>query len=206
MKIDTHIHTSHYSACGKMTADELLIAARDRELSGLIITEHMVYWPDDEWAALQQKAGDLTIFRGVEVYGADDLHYLVFGLITRLPLDRRLPLNSLADIVHAENGFIALAHPFHNQDALLPAQIEKLDGVEVMSPKMPTEALQCRCRDLARRCKAAPIAGSDAHAVPNVGRYGIELDRRVTADADLLPELWAGRFRLFAHAGNAADA
>ena len=180
-----------------MTADELLASARQAGLSGVIITEHMQYWPDDAWAALQRQAGELTVFRGVEVYGADGLHYLVFGLVSRLPLDRRLPLRTLAEIVHAEHGFIALAHPFHSQHTVLPEEISVLDGIEVMSPKMPTDALQRPCRDLAQRCQAVTIAGSDAHATPGVGMYGIELSRRVQTEVELIQELQANRFSLF---------
>lgn len=38
--IDLHTHTSHSSACGRMTAEELIEAAIDARLDGVAVTEH----------------------------------------------------------------------------------------------------------------------------------------------------------------------
>ena len=40
MITDSHIHTRHFSGDGKMTVDELFVAARKIGLSSIVITDH----------------------------------------------------------------------------------------------------------------------------------------------------------------------
>ncbi len=113
MITDSHVHTKHFSGDGKMTADELFVAARELGLESLVITEH---YDDDfphvlegpttfdlhsyyasylEWLNNAPKGLDIRL--GIELGYQPQLVNRYAGLIRELPFDSVILSNHLFD-------------------------------------------------------------------------------------------------------------
>ena len=129
---DLHIHTTAYSACSRMSPDDMAVAAKNAGLDGVCITEHNRLWNKSALESLSRKY-EITILRGMEITttGGD---ILVFGLEqeprqmwTSEAADRSrksgwpdiadrplypLPPATLKSRVDAVGGLAIAAHPF----------------------------------------------------------------------------------------------
>lgn len=202
MRLDTHVHTLiEGDKQPQLPVEELLKRASDVGLDGLIMTEHNTVRPNEEFYALREQAQDLVLFRGVEVGCADGFHYLVYGSLDFLPLVENLSPQELVQEVHAEDGFVAIAHPYRSPDDVLPGHVYRLDldGVEVKSFNLKSPVSQEKCLQLAETLNCWGIAGTDhhAHCPDRIGRLGIELERTVTTERDLVREMKEGAFTIF---------
>lgn len=186
MKYDFHIHTSHYSPCSFVKASEACKKALAAGLRGIALTEHDVWWPTADLAALQEEYPQLTLFRGSE-YAFRDQHLLIFlpdGEDERIP--RYRGILDLIDAVHQRHGIVIWAHPFR-----FGAQWEDwidaadLDGLEVWSSNMDrqTRALAER---VARRKGLRMFCNSDTHEVETIGEYFNEIPRDLKSTLDFI--------------------
>ena len=204
MIIDLHIHTSRYSSCSRLDPDELMVAAREKGLDGVCLTEHQVVWPREEAEELAARH-NLKVFRGVEVTTtAGDV--LVFGLeesVQGVPTPEEL-----SALVEAAGGIMILAHPFRgflvfgfselsmsvDQAAALPV-MSLVQGLEVCNIRV-TDQENDFARAVAQRLGLLQTGGSDAHSAEEVGACLTVFDEDLADEAALVEALKAGRFRL----------
>jgi len=86
MKIDMHVHTSKYSQCAISDADQMVSAAIEAGLDGIVLTEHNHMWNIDEINQLRERFPGFKIFNGVEVSVKDVGDILVYGVSTSCPI------------------------------------------------------------------------------------------------------------------------
>jgi hypothetical protein len=79
MKIDLHVHTRERSPCACSSTDEMILAAVDRGLDGLVITDHDRLVPTEDLAYLNAKYAPFRVFGGIEVTTRGE-HVLVLGV------------------------------------------------------------------------------------------------------------------------------
>jgi predicted metal-dependent phosphoesterase TrpH len=204
MKIDLHTHTYPASSCSNMAVEQLILAARERSLDGICLTEHNKPWDRDEVSRLRDEF-DFQIFRGMEVTTRDG-DILVFGLdepvrdiLTATELRLRLPEDSTYMIAaHPFRGFLMFGF---SQLALTP---ERAADRPVFRAVNAIEAYNCKVTqqesemafDVANRVKLPCVAGSDAHTVADVGTLFTCFDNTISTDEELIAELVAERFSL----------
>jgi predicted metal-dependent phosphoesterase TrpH len=188
MKFDLHIHTARHSPDSETDPFDLLRAALDAGLDGIVITEHDRMWTEAELDELRAAAPRLVILAGVEVTGTGG-DVLCYGITDPTALPRGIEWGPLTREVHRQGGACVAAHPNRwNQpfEKLLVDQQPELDGIEVMSNNMDPD-LRARAQDLLRRYPHfSQLGNSDSHAPWSVGCCYTEFDAVIRTPADLV--------------------
>lgn len=192
MRIDCHLHTSHYSRCSHIPAERACELAIARGLDGVVITEHHIQWPEWELDPYRRFFPELLLVSGMEVTLAEgyDVVCVCAGSLGDIPyfVDLEDLDGMLAPI--REDCFCFVAHPFRYRDAS-PPELERIldwvDGVEMMSGNILRKTprlVGTRFRPdndaryqsaLASRPHLRPVYNSDAHTEAAVGSVAGEI-------------------------------
>jgi len=168
--IDLHVHTGRYSQCAELVDPYRVAgAARQAGLSGVVLTEHDVFWQDEEIELLRRESPWIRIYRGIEV-SARGCHLVVIGIEDAALLDRGMPPDLAVEVAHAAGAAVILAHPYRDADpSLLPPDlVDTIDAVEVASTSF-TLPESLAAHRLAERHLRPKVASSDAHALSRIG-------------------------------------
>lgn len=206
MLVDLHTHTKPASDDSELTPDELIEHSKSAGLDAICFTDHDRFWDDEDIADLSRRHR-FPVFSGVELT-TEQAHLLVFGLkkyvfgMHRAPFVRR--------VVDEAGGFIIVAHPYRRHyltpegpegERYYPALnracesplFDLVDAVEVVNGRgSPVENLFSQ--DIARTLNLPGVAGSDAHAIRDIGRCTTLFERQVSNLEELITELKAGRY------------
>lgn len=188
MKYDLHVHTSRYSPCAVSSPEAVCLAAIQRGLKGIALTEHEVWWPAAEYEELRRQFPQLTIFLGVE-YAVPEGHFLVFLPNPGHHLPYLNDLQSLLTQVRRQDGVFIWAHPFR-YDRTQPTWLPHIrpDAMEVASSNMP-HAVQSLARQVAEQWRIPALQNSDAHQVRSMGRFYNEIPVSLKSNHDLVAYL-----------------
>lgn len=184
MLIDFHAHTSGISKCCRIPAPDVLKAAKEVGLDGIILTNHYhkpylkgEMTPSDfarkyvDEYLYTKKLGDemgMKVFLGIEVTmekcGA--AHLLVYGADTEFILEHPdmfdYTQKELYDLVK-ENGYaLVQAHPFRGGKTLLDLSL--LDGVEANCHPLYDATHTDRLYEVAKESGLMLTCGGDFHA------------------------------------------
>jgi predicted metal-dependent phosphoesterase TrpH len=178
MRYDLHAHSAEYSPCSAIAADELCRLATALGIDGIALTEHDLWWPPDELAALRSRYPGLALFGGME-RSCREGHFLVFlpeGADPRgtLPPDT---IQTLSPWIHDRGGLLIWAHPFRFESRRIPFWLGNvpIDGIEVTSSNMNLQ-LSDLAESVANEYGILPLSNSDAHDAESLGRYWNEFD------------------------------
>ena len=192
MRIDLHAHTSRYSACSRMTPDELVEEARRAGLDAVVLTEHNQAWEPRELATLS--GNGLLVLGGTEISCREGDCLIYAPALSGLT--RGMGLEQLAEEAHRRGGLAILAHPFRTTlERSRRYLTNPLDGLEQETcnnfGRLEREAAQA----VAHAADLLLITASDAHATDMVGCFYIELEREVSDVAGLVGEIRRGAYR-----------
>jgi len=186
MLYDFHIHTREYSDCSISSAEEMCQRAVDSGLAGIALTEHDLWRPPSETLELQHRFPELTIMRGME-HSCSEGHFLVF---LPNPENGDIPgwcsVLDLIPLVHKYGGIVIWAHPFRFSSKR-PSWLKHVqpDGMEIASSNMHRQA-EVMAKKIAAQRGILTLRNSDAHDAFIVGRYGNELDTKLTCVEDFI--------------------
>lgn len=197
---DLHVHTSRHSPCSTIAPEDAIVAAQERGLDGIALTEHEYRWPLAEIEDLKARAGcpSFPVLAGCEISTQSDDRrtgdVLVFGAV-ELP-DKPWALDEICLTVHSQGGIVIAAHPYARLvgmgDDVRSAMV---DAIEIANYRYlsaeATRRLEETCRDL----QLPAIASSDAHAVENIGSFCVGLDELVLTAEELARVIREGRCR-----------
>ncbi|MCS6863878.1 MAG: PHP domain-containing protein [Gemmataceae bacterium] len=188
MKFDLHLHTARHSPDATSDPYELVQAAIQAGLDGIVITEHDYLWTESELDELRTIAPGLVILAGIEVTGKGG-DILCYGVTNPLALPRGMEWGLLTREVHRQGGVCIAAHPHRwNQpfENILHEQAAELDGIEVMSKNMDDE-LRRQAQELLRKYpQFAQLGNSDSHEPETVGCCYTEFATAVRTMPDLV--------------------
>lgn len=215
-----HTHTAPCSHCGRMTPAELVEGLLAAGYQGCVITNHFYHgntgvdralpWADfvapyaADYAALCACAApyDLDILFGVEEGVGGGLEILCYGFspaqLAAAPELRTCGAARWHALAQRYGGLIIQAHPFRERDyietpGMLP--LDQIDGLEVFnhfnSDKNNAEAEAVA----AQHPSLLQLSGADAHTPDAVAFAGIETDRRLKTNEDLIEVLKRGQYR-----------
>jgi predicted metal-dependent phosphoesterase TrpH len=207
--IDLHTHTSYSSACGQMTAEELIESAIKAGLDGVAVTEHLVI----EGAQVAQEIArckyGFPLFCGVEANATIFGDVLVFGCARNF--EPQIPWTALRRLVTDVGGVLIPAHPFRRRARLtlwnylqkhgLPLDgqlvtmhfVQGLTAIEVCNGGNQPEENQ-EAAKLAHCLGLPGIGGSDAHSPEKVGQAATWFPGDITTDVELTTALKQGGY------------
>ena len=204
MRIDLHVHTSPRSPCSIMAPMEAACEAARLGLDGICLTEHHRLWPRQELDRLAGAAG-IRVFGGTEIT-SDQGDILVFGLSSEV--EQVTPIAELRRMVEDEGGFMIAAHPFRGFLLFGPGQLglaaehaceyvvfKHVDAVEVCNGRL-SGAENETARRVAGQLGLPGVAGSDAHALDELGRCVTVFETPVADERQLCEHLRNGAFTI----------
>lgn len=221
-KYDIHVHTRECSRCGQSSVKDTIKAYKKAGFSGVVITNHFVtgntavdrslpwqqqmqaYWSAVEDMRQYAAEQDFDLLFGIEHHYGGGMELLIYGIdydfLAAGDDLADVPVEELAERVHAYGGFIIHAHPFRIRgyiDAEAQPNAAVCDGAEVYNASnypIENEA----AATWAEQNGLLPFSGSDSHAVNSgvVGKAGMVFDRRITDEKDLARLLASGEGRM----------
>jgi predicted metal-dependent phosphoesterase TrpH len=204
MILDMHVHTKISSDATATVEEycEAIVAYRKLfPIDGFVLTEHRVIDCSIDYRSIGDKYG-VQIFQGVEVDG-DFGHILLYGVtdecLRYIDLtNRRLNDREVIRITKECGGIAIPAHPFRESlhGKALEEHKEWVAGVEIIEQLngANTEAQNARASAIVARDGLRGSGGSDAHYVNWFLKCATAFERHVETMADLVTELYAGRF------------
>ena len=186
MKVELHLHTSRYSGCAILTAEQAMWKLTECGYDAVYITEHDAVWEDRELAELRADFPRMLIFPGLErsLGSNGTTHLLVLG--TNDP--DYLAMRSAPEIIaraRDEGHLTVLAHPFRWQGgekaldcAMLP------DAIEYRTCNHGTEGARTAER-IGPSLNLPLVNAGDVHALGFVDRFWIDTDRDLGAPDDI---------------------
>ena len=210
---ETHLHTSHSSACGVSPGAEYIQAYIDQGYTGIFVTDHFFRGntaisrklPWREWVKQfcqgyeeAKNQGDklgLDVFFGWEETfdWCDD--YLIFGLdrewLFEHPEARNWARGEQYRTVKAAGGCVVQAHPFRERDYIKKIVLSTgcVDAVEIANGGNDKDSFDALALRYAKRLELPLMAGSDVHdaqIVRDGDIFGIYLDKKLESPADLV--------------------
>lgn len=185
MYIDLHVHT-RFSACSRLALEEILAHASGRGLDGVCITDHHSMRALETITPGLQPNG-LRLFVGQE-YSTEDGDFLIFGAAAALPpgMSARALLTAVAQMGAAA----VAAHPFRSQRSISEYVIrDRLCRIVESINGRNSEVANQQVEQWRRHYKLIECAGSDAHALEELGRARTSFHIPIDSTADLVHAL-----------------
>ena len=205
MLIDLHAHTWPRSHDSVLSPDDLVQRAKRAGLDAIVFTEHDTLWEEHAVREICERHHFLVL-AGVEI-STDDGHMLVFGI------DKYVfgmhHSDQLAKYVEAADGAMVAAHPYRRQMPWYIRNEEEYEQALQRAARNPAyqycqalEELNGRGSDkenafakrLCERMAMPGTAGTDSHAIQDIGRCATYFERDIRDTRDLIREIQAGRF------------
>ena len=205
MLIDLHAHTWPRSHDSVLNPDDLVVRAKKAGLDAIVFTEHDTLWDDKSVKALCEKHNFLVL-AGVEI-STDDGHMLVFGIDKYVFGMHRS--DQLAGHVRKAGGALVAAHPYRRQMPWYIRNEEEYEQALQRAAQNPAYGYCCALeelngrgsdkenafsRRLAERMGMPGTAGTDSHAIQDIGKCATYFEREIHDVRDLIREVLAGRF------------
>jgi len=170
--IDLHVHTNRYSPCAEGLKPELIPGLmKEKNLHGVIITEHDTMWNDADIDQLNNGMKDRRIYNGMEVSSANS-HFVVIGMDTGDGFFHGMPVDQILELAGKCKAAVILAHHHRMQGKGPPVDIltmpDEINAIEVAST-ITYGKNEADARMYARMKKWHTVAGSDAHHIDNIG-------------------------------------
>jgi predicted metal-dependent phosphoesterase TrpH len=198
-KIETHLHTSHSSPCGKVDADTIARLYAEAGFHGILVTDHFFHYTcrphcwnipyQDYFKVFIEgyhrlcKAAEpygLKIYRGAEVRFDENFNdYLLLDYPDELLSDPlsvfSMGLEKFSPLCRQTGALLIQAHPFRDKNT--PADPALVDGYEVKnaSPRAANNN-HLTAEFIAQHPDKLQLCGSDFHRVEDVGCGGIVTD------------------------------
>lgn len=195
-KIETHLHTTHVSKCGRLTAQEQIAGYKAAGYSAIIVTDHYNRITFDylgiDPASHTDRVGafldgykrmkeegeknGIRVFKGAELrFDESENDYLFYGWNNELLANPdevfRMGIAEFSKIARAQGALIVQAHPYRH--GCTPAIACYLDGVEVINGNPRHNSRNDRAAEYAAEFGLVTTAGSDCHRTEDIGRAGL---------------------------------
>jgi len=196
MLLELHCHSKKHSKCSQTEAQDLINYAINKDLSGLVFTDHGYLWSNEELESLRNQFGidkHFLLLSAQEV-NTDIGHVVVYG--ADKSLDGEYKLSDLR-AQYPDAAFV-WAHPFRKganppDEKLLS---KNLDAIEIFSSNHTIKENYLGLKTW-HRLKFNAVSGSDAHIADKAGLFPTIFDHPVTNIKDIAEEIKRGHCRPF---------
>lgn len=217
-KTETHMHTSEGSACGLLSAAEMVRLYAQKGYSTVFVTDHFfngntavadgIPWKQRiqryllGWrnAAAECKRHGMTALFGVE-YTYRGMDFLTYGLppewFAEHPEILRMEITQYLTFARESGGFVVQAHPFREAPYIrkIVPYPEYVDAFEVYNAKNPEQHMNDAAYGMAKKYGLPMTAGSDAHCEEDI-KSGIYTENKICSAADYIKALQSGKASL----------
>ena len=205
MLIDLHAHTSGISTCCRVPAPEIIKAAQNAGIDGIVLSNHYQrsYVKNNDPAAFAERyvneyyytkecgdAAGFRVFYGMEVTMElhSNAHILVYGVNPSFTLQHpdvyAMTMADLYALVKENGGMLVQAHPFRNGKDVLQ-DLAYLDGVEANSHPLYDATHFDRLTEIAQSRELILTSGGDYHADTHRPHCGTCLPDSIETTEDL---------------------
>ena len=213
-KTEMHCHTLESSFCGRVTAEDMVMAYVSAGYDTLVIMDHYGFRHRGKFAdadeterflkgfkAAKKAAGkSINIILGMEISleqnPAND--YLVYGdvesFVLKYPDMYYNTLPEFCELAHANGLVVYQAHPF--RDEIVTITPAPLDGIEVFNAHPRHDSRNDIARAWAEHFGKKMISGSDAHQPQDVARSGIITKTEIKSAEDIISVLASEAYEL----------
>lgn len=172
MKVDFHCHTC-YSPDGLNTLPALIKKAKQRGLDRIVITDHNTI----QGALLARQMDPEFIIIGEEIQTTQG--ELLAAFVSQEVPKGLSPLDTIGRL-RAQGAFISVSHPFDVYRSGWPLQdLEEIsplvDAIEIFNARVLHPWMNDDAMEFAREHQLAGTAGSDAHALREIGQAALEI-------------------------------
>ncbi len=214
-KIETHLHTTTVSPCGRMTPEEIVRRYHEAGYRGLVVTDHyrldvFARWKDtqDKLQAflegyrqvkrLADRAGIKTYY-GAELQFAENRNdYLLYGFSDSLMEDPeqvcRMGVAAFSEAAREDGALLIQAHPFRS--GCVPVAPYLLDGVEAVNRHDKHKNRNELAMAYADRYGMLKIGGGDFHDPDDICVGGVAAEYLPKDSVELAALLRSGGFQL----------
>ena len=205
MLIDLHTHTSPLSWDSFLEPDELVERSKQSGLDAIVLSEHDASWDAEEVKALS-KRHNFIVLAGMEI-NTEEGHILVYGMHKYVFGMHRV--SELAGHVDESGGIMFQAHPYRRQhpwnwesekewvNAFERSErndaLNYVHGLEVLNGRGKINENQF-AQILRDRLALPGTAGTDSHAVEDIGKCATYFDADIRSEDDLIDALRNGRY------------
>jgi predicted metal-dependent phosphoesterase TrpH len=205
-RIDTHVHTSEVSPCGKIGASQLVHLYKNSGYSGVVITDHFYQGYFDrlgerEWedkidiymsgyrTALEEgKKVGLNVMLGIELRFTENINdYLVYGINETFLKENGpvfgLGIEGFSKLINGKDILIYQAHPYRN--GMITANPELIHGVEIYNGNARHNSRNNLALKFAEDNNLKKISGSDFHELTDLARGGICVSENISTSEKL---------------------
>lgn len=220
--VDTHVHTSETSRCGRSTAAEMVAAYKAAGFGAIVVSDHFVNgnslcagrhasWKDrmDQFLRGYHAAVRAGKRLGVHVllgweWGRACADYVTIGLdetfLYEHPEIEDMPVPEYCALVHAHGGFVIRAHPFRvaaYMNGVLPEQYPQcVDAIEIINgghQRMNRPDFDEQALAQCREYGKIATAGSDSHHASEAADTGMIFPFEIDSAQALIAALRAGQ-------------
>ncbi|MCL2615936.1 MAG: PHP domain-containing protein [Dehalococcoidia bacterium] len=169
IKVDLHIHT-HYSGDSDITFEQLVERCQKLGLGAVAITDHGTA---DGALSMACQPAPFKIIVGEEVASSEGE---IIGLFLKESIPNGLSPEETIRRIRAQEGLVCIPHPFdrYRSSAMKGATLERIAGqvdiIEVFNSRTIQMQNLKLPKEFAIRNKLLVGAGSDAHAIADIGR------------------------------------
>lgn len=205
MLIDLHAHTWPRSHDSVLNPDDLVVRAKQAGLDAIAFTEHDTVWDRKSIDELSAKH-DFLVLAGVEI-STDDGHVLTFGIDKYVFGMHRA--RELAAYVENADGAMVAAHPYRRQMPWFSSNDEEYQAALERARRNPAyefcsalETLNGRGSErenefsqrLAQLMDMRGTAGTDSHAIGDIGKCATYFEGPIHDERDLIAALKTGKY------------
>ena len=205
MLIDLHAHTWPRSHDSVLNPDDLIVRAKAAGLDAICFTEHDTVWDAKSVEELRAKHS-FMVLAGIEI-STDDGHILAFGIDRYVFGMHRA--RELASYTERSEGVLVAAHPYRRQMPWFSRNDEEYQSALDKASRNPAyqyvaalEELNGRgsekenefSKRLAKMMDLPGTAGTDSHAISDVGKVATYFEKEISDERELIAELKAGRY------------
>ena len=216
-KTETHIHTAESSACGKLSAEELVKRYYEAGYQTLFVSDHFqkrtfAALGDFSWdekvehflkgyriAKLAGEKLGMHILLSAEIqFNNTHNDYLLYGFneIFKKTIPNVLDMSMESFYPYAKKHGVTVIQAHPCRDNKCTPTPECVDGFEVYNSNPRHENFTDKVLELAKEYHKPITAGSDTHRMEDIALSGVMTEREICTVEDYLRAFYAGELTL----------
>ncbi len=214
--LETHMHTSQSSACGRGAPEEMVLAYKQAGYDGIIVTDHFMNgnscidrslpWEEqvDRYCLAYEKAKQCGDEIGFSVFFGFEFNYLTTEFITlgvgkdwlkAHPEIMTIPVEDYLTLIRDHGGMNIHAHPFREARYITEHRFypDLVDAVEVINLGNHDPIYNSKALHYAQEHALPMTSGSDCHAPDHHMGAGLAMDQRPSGIKDIMDTIRSGQ-------------
>ena len=173
LKADFHIHTEYSLDC-TTPLEKIIERCLALKINCIAIADHGTA----EGALKMQSLAPFTVIVAEEILTH---HGEIMGMFLKETIPSGLSVKDTISQIRAQGGLVNIPHPFDSfrgsvlNEKIVEEIVGQIDIMEVFNSRSPLLRSSAKARIFAEKHGIAKIAGSDAHALPEIGNAYVEM-------------------------------